>query len=122
MLFKLTLPGTTNNLPNASDHHHDRYDAELHLVHIADDGCIAVIGILYHLGHPDPLIAKVIKLIYDRLVHLPNMVHSEKLNLLIDVGVPLIASLTSKQRPFNIFPSAKSVFVVVAWRQQQFGD
>ncbi|XP_027068088.1 alpha carbonic anhydrase 1, chloroplastic-like isoform X3 [Coffea arabica] len=44
-----------------SEHRIDgvQYDAELHLVHIADDGCIAVIGILYHLGHPDPLIAKV---------------------------------------------------------------
>ncbi|KAL3536106.1 hypothetical protein ACH5RR_004567 [Cinchona calisaya] len=44
-----------------SEHRIDgvRYHAELHLVHIADDGSIAVIAILYHLGHPDPLIAKI---------------------------------------------------------------
>ncbi|XP_027069775.1 alpha carbonic anhydrase 1, chloroplastic isoform X1 [Coffea arabica] len=49
-----------------SEHRIDgvQYDAELHLVHIADDGCIAVIGILYHLGHPDPLIAKVQNKLY----------------------------------------------------------
>ncbi|KAL3532100.1 hypothetical protein ACH5RR_005621 [Cinchona calisaya] len=36
-----------------------QYEGELHLVHIADDGSIAVVGILYHIRHPDPLIAKI---------------------------------------------------------------
>ncbi|CAI9097725.1 OLC1v1034201C1 [Oldenlandia corymbosa var. corymbosa] len=36
-----------------------QYAAELHLVHRADDGGIAVISVLYELGHADPLIAKI---------------------------------------------------------------
>ncbi|KAL3532099.1 hypothetical protein ACH5RR_005620 [Cinchona calisaya] len=56
----LTVP--TKNLTNALEHH--GYDAELHLVHIADDGSLAVVSILYHLGHPDPLITKIQNKLY----------------------------------------------------------
>ncbi|GJS96524.1 alpha carbonic anhydrase 1, chloroplastic [Tanacetum coccineum] len=34
-------------------------DAELHLVHKAVDGEVAVIAVLYHYGHPDPLLSKI---------------------------------------------------------------
>uniref|UniRef100_A0A5B7A4H8 Carbonic anhydrase n=1 Tax=Davidia involucrata TaxID=16924 RepID=A0A5B7A4H8_DAVIN len=36
-----------------------RYDAELHLVHAADDGTLTVVGILYKLGPADPLLATI---------------------------------------------------------------
>lgn len=36
-----------------------RYDAELHLVHQASDGGLAVIAILYKTGGADPILAKV---------------------------------------------------------------
>lgn len=35
------------------------YDAELHLVHLADDGTYAVIGILYRLGKSDPFVTEI---------------------------------------------------------------
>lgn len=34
---------------------------ELHVIHINPHGGVAVIGILYKYGHPDPFLAKVIK-------------------------------------------------------------
>ncbi|KAK1311366.1 Bifunctional monodehydroascorbate reductase and carbonic anhydrase nectarin-3 [Acorus calamus] len=33
-----------------------RYPVELHLVHMSKDGDIAVVAILYNLGHPDPFL------------------------------------------------------------------
>lgn len=36
-----------------------QYAAELHLVHYAEDNTIAVLSILFHLGHPDPLMTKL---------------------------------------------------------------
>ncbi|KAL0344792.1 UNVERIFIED_CONTAM: Alpha carbonic anhydrase 1, chloroplastic [Sesamum radiatum] len=38
-----------------------RYAAELHLVHVADDGNVSVVAILFKYGHPDPLLAKIQK-------------------------------------------------------------
>ncbi|XP_058204918.1 alpha carbonic anhydrase 1, chloroplastic [Rhododendron vialii] len=35
------------------------YAAELHLVHKASDGGFSVVAVLYKLGHPDPIVAKV---------------------------------------------------------------
>ncbi|XP_077214063.1 alpha carbonic anhydrase 7-like [Tasmannia lanceolata] len=37
-----------------------RYDLELHMVHQSIDGKIAVVGILYHLGNPDPFLSKLL--------------------------------------------------------------
>ncbi|KAI3447461.1 hypothetical protein Pfo_004126 [Paulownia fortunei] len=44
-----------------SEHRIDgqQYAAELHLVHIADDGSVSVVAILFKYGHPDPLLAKI---------------------------------------------------------------
>ncbi|CAN4121349.1 unnamed protein product [Withania somnifera] len=44
-----------------SEHKFDgtQYAAELHLVHFAEDNTIAVLSILFHLGHPDPLMTKL---------------------------------------------------------------
>ncbi|KAL3623407.1 hypothetical protein CASFOL_032223 [Castilleja foliolosa] len=46
-----------------SEHRIDgqRLAAELHLVHIADDGSVSVVAILFKLGHPDPLLARIQK-------------------------------------------------------------
>ncbi|CAA3011274.1 Hypothetical predicted protein [Olea europaea subsp. europaea] len=33
--------------------------AELHLVHVANDGRVSVVSILFRLGHPDPVIEKI---------------------------------------------------------------
>ncbi|EYU38639.1 hypothetical protein MIMGU_mgv1a011347mg [Erythranthe guttata] len=38
-----------------------QYAAELHLVHIADDGSVSVVAILLEYGQPDPLLAKIQK-------------------------------------------------------------
>lgn len=37
------------------------YDAELHLVHMADDGTYAVVGIVYSVGKPDSVVRKIQK-------------------------------------------------------------
>lgn len=44
-----------------SEHHLNgvRYAAELHLVHKSVDGEVTVIAVLYHYGHPDPLLTKI---------------------------------------------------------------
>nr|XP_043621137.1 alpha carbonic anhydrase 1, chloroplastic [Erigeron canadensis] len=57
-----------------SEHHIDgvQYAAELHLVHKAADGGVSVIALLYHYGHPDPLLSKI----QNKLVQLKKMVHS----------------------------------------------
>lgn len=34
-------------------------DAELHLVHKNEEGSITVVGVLYKVGHSDPIISKV---------------------------------------------------------------
>ncbi|CAK9179167.1 unnamed protein product [Ilex paraguariensis] len=38
-----------------------QHDAELHLVHMADDGNFSVVAILYRLGHADPIVAQIQK-------------------------------------------------------------
>ncbi|GER33731.1 carbonic anhydrase, partial [Striga asiatica] len=38
-----------------------RFAAELHLVHIAEDGSVSVVAVLFKFGHPDPLLAKIQK-------------------------------------------------------------
>ncbi|KAL6987200.1 carbonic anhydrase, partial [Sarracenia purpurea var. burkii] len=37
-----------------------RYHLELHIVHLSSNGTIAVVGIIYKYGRPDPFLAKVI--------------------------------------------------------------
>ncbi|XP_021887896.1 alpha carbonic anhydrase 4-like isoform X2 [Carica papaya] len=39
-----------------------RYDAEMHLVHESSNGVIAVVGILFKYGAPDPFLSKVLLL------------------------------------------------------------
>lgn len=41
-----------------------RYNMELHIVHKSFRGDIAVVGILYKLGRPDPFLAQVISSFY----------------------------------------------------------
>lgn len=38
-----------------------RYKLELHVIHLSSNGSIAVIGITYKYGHPDPFLAKVMR-------------------------------------------------------------
>lgn len=35
------------------------YEMELHLVHLSSDGKLAVTGIVYEYGRPDPFLSKV---------------------------------------------------------------
>jgi carbonic anhydrase len=46
-----------------SEHYIDgiQYPAELHLLHIAKDGSIAVVAVLYHYGKEDPILSKMKK-------------------------------------------------------------
>ncbi|CAK9323042.1 unnamed protein product [Citrullus colocynthis] len=46
----------------------EQFAAELHLLHQADDGSLAVVGILLRIGEPEPLLAKI----HDKLVELAN--------------------------------------------------
>ncbi|KAF6171928.1 hypothetical protein GIB67_011825 [Kingdonia uniflora] len=36
-----------------------RYPVELHLVHVADDGSVSVVAILYKFGEPDPFLSQI---------------------------------------------------------------
>lgn len=36
-----------------------RFAAELHLVHVSEDGKVAVIGYLFKYGHPDPILGQI---------------------------------------------------------------
>ncbi|KAF7147728.1 hypothetical protein RHSIM_Rhsim03G0029200 [Rhododendron simsii] len=40
-----------------------RYNLELHVIHMSSNGTIAVIGITYKYGCPDPFLAKVMRLV-----------------------------------------------------------
>lgn len=37
----------------------EQFAAELHLIHEADDGSVSVVGILFQIGDPDPLLEKI---------------------------------------------------------------
>lgn len=48
-----------------------RYDLELHVIHLSSHGEIAVIGIVYTYGRPDPFLTKVQRLLYLALLTAP---------------------------------------------------
>ncbi|KAM3341426.1 alpha carbonic anhydrase 1, chloroplastic isoform X1 [Capsicum galapagoense] len=63
---RLIVGGKTYNFKqmhwhSPSEHTIDetRYAAELHLVHFSEDNKTAVLAILFHLGHPDPIMTKL---------------------------------------------------------------
>lgn len=65
-----------------------REDAELHLVHRSIDGSVAVIGILFKIGHPDPILAKVQK-------YLANLAEEEqKKNVLGEIRLGMFKART----------------------------
>ncbi|GLJ46418.1 hypothetical protein SUGI_0978250 [Cryptomeria japonica] len=53
-----------------------RYPFELHMVHISDDGSIAVIGILYEFGKPDDFLTKL-----EWAIHKIGQPHAEDIDL-----------------------------------------
>ncbi|KAJ9548195.1 hypothetical protein OSB04_020738 [Centaurea solstitialis] len=74
-----------------SEHQLDgvRLDAELHLVHKAVDGAIAVVAVLYRYGHPDPLLTKI----QSKLAQLMKVVHSSS----HEQAQVAIGTITTKQ-------------------------
>ncbi|XP_071696820.1 alpha carbonic anhydrase 1, chloroplastic-like isoform X2 [Rutidosis leptorrhynchoides] len=74
-----------------SEHHLDgvRYDVELHLVHKSVDGEVSVIAVLYHYGHPDPLLSKI----QTKLAQLGKMVHKSS----HEQAQIVIGTITTKQ-------------------------
>ncbi|XP_051132001.1 alpha carbonic anhydrase 1, chloroplastic-like [Andrographis paniculata] len=59
-----------------------RFAAELHMVHVADDGQIAVVATLYKYGRPDPLLASI----YSKLNEMAVRVGSEEKSPAIPFG------------------------------------
>ncbi|XP_022888545.1 alpha carbonic anhydrase 1, chloroplastic-like isoform X2 [Olea europaea var. sylvestris] len=59
-----------------------RFAAELHLVHVADDGSVSVVGILFQLGRPDPVIEKI----QNKLSELANEVRTNNEETPVTVG------------------------------------
>ncbi|XP_059668386.1 alpha carbonic anhydrase 4-like [Cornus florida] len=51
-----------------------RYNLEQHIVHLSSNGGIAVVGITYKYGRPDPFLAKLLQ-------HIHNSVHKEEIEL-----------------------------------------
>ncbi|CAI9760841.1 unnamed protein product [Fraxinus pennsylvanica] len=67
-----------------SEHRIDgqQFAAELHLVHVADDGSVSVVGILFQLGRPDPVIEKI----QNKLSELAKEVHTSNEEAPVTVG------------------------------------
>lgn len=61
-----TIPVMSNSLC--------RYELEIHLVHNNSLGHLAVVGIVYKLGRPDPFLAKLLQLIKTTDAHKGNHV------------------------------------------------
>ncbi|CAI9783315.1 unnamed protein product [Fraxinus pennsylvanica] len=86
---KLTVDGKKYSLKqmhwhSPSEHRIDgeQFAAELHLVHLADDGSVSVVSILFRLGHPDPVIEKI----QNKLSELAKEVHTSNEKAPITVG------------------------------------
>ncbi|XP_050245725.1 alpha carbonic anhydrase 4-like isoform X1 [Quercus robur] len=63
---KININGTDYKLlqfhwhsPSEHTFNGSRYDLELHIVHLSSSGEIAVVGIVYKYGRPDPLLSKL---------------------------------------------------------------
>ncbi|XP_062149100.1 alpha carbonic anhydrase 4-like [Alnus glutinosa] len=63
---KININGTNYKLlqchwhsPSEHTFNGSRYDLELHVVHKSSSGKIAVVGIVYKYGHPDPFLSKL---------------------------------------------------------------
>lgn len=80
-----------------SEHRIDgvQYPAELHLVHIADDGSVTVVAILYRYGHPDPLVSKIQKGL-DKLAMEVHAGHEEAQIHFRPMDTKLVKKKTSK--------------------------
>lgn len=74
-----------------------QYPAELHLVHLADDGNYSVVGLLYRLGKADPLIAKIQDKLHKLAVHVSG--YSEQLTQ-IPVGTFKLKELQKNTRSY----------------------
>lgn len=57
MILYVLRVTTYNNLYNNDCEY--RMDAELHIVHVNQEGRFAVVGVLFKLGRSDPIISKV---------------------------------------------------------------
>ncbi|KAB1222377.1 Bifunctional monodehydroascorbate reductase and carbonic anhydrase nectarin-3 [Morella rubra] len=63
---KININGTDYKLqqchwhsPSEHTFNGSRYDLELHIIHLSPTGEIAVVGIVYKYGHPDPFLSKL---------------------------------------------------------------
>lgn len=61
----------------------DRFEAELHMVHVSDDGKILVVATLLQYGHPDPVLERIHK----KLNELGNEFKSHEGTSRIDIGL-----------------------------------
>ncbi|XP_038903044.1 alpha carbonic anhydrase 1, chloroplastic [Benincasa hispida] len=74
----------------------EQFAAELHLLHRADDGSLAVVGILLQIGEADPLLADI----HDKLVELANESCGSNEEAHIAVGGLDIKHLRKKTRKY----------------------
>ncbi|KAG2683537.1 hypothetical protein I3760_10G035000 [Carya illinoinensis] len=52
-----------------------RYELELHIIHLSSSGEIAVVGIVYKYGHPDPFLSEVRTVSREQVAALREAVH-----------------------------------------------
>ncbi|KAF3441998.1 hypothetical protein FNV43_RR15914 [Rhamnella rubrinervis] len=78
---KININGTDYNLlqchwhsPSEHTFNGSRYDLELHIVHLNSRNEIAVTGIVYKYGHPDPFLSRLLE-------HIKTVDHNEELDL-----------------------------------------
>ncbi|THG09625.1 hypothetical protein TEA_000338 [Camellia sinensis var. sinensis] len=79
---KININGTRYKLlqchwhsPSEHTFNGTRYHLELHIVHLSSCGTIAVVGIVYKYGQPDPFLAKVRTVSRDQVQALRDAVH-----------------------------------------------
>ncbi|KAF8403300.1 hypothetical protein HHK36_011402 [Tetracentron sinense] len=73
-----------------------QYSLELHLVHLADDGSISVVSILYKYGNPDPLLSQI----KEELDEMAKEVSAGNEEARIPVGIMRIKQTKRKTRKY----------------------
>ncbi|KAF8403299.1 hypothetical protein HHK36_011401 [Tetracentron sinense] len=73
-----------------------QYSLELHLVHVADDGSISVVSILYKYGNPNPLLSQI----KDQLDEMAKEVSAGNKEARIPLGIMKIKQIKRKTKKY----------------------
>ncbi|XP_047982783.1 alpha carbonic anhydrase 1, chloroplastic-like isoform X2 [Salvia hispanica] len=83
----------------------NRFAAELHMVHVSDDGKVLVVATLFQLGRPDPVLQTIDKKLYE----LGSEYRSSEATAPIQVGVFHPAELRTSLRKYYKYTGSSSV-------------